>query len=233
MGGAQRYPSWLIAKRWVSLRATHPTNPIHAGPSVVRGNHGPEFGQVKQIDPDDFRIYCILGWLGIETDDFDAARLAFEKEVSLQPRDSTAICALANFHFYAGEPERTIELANRAMTMGDAGKYNSDWYVRYLLGCAHFMLGDYDGAILWCKKSIAEHAICAAPRAYLALAYAKKGDDAKAAAAVAEMLKLPAGDQLDRQFECPKPIQTAAYRDWHKKHFLPTAKKVGLWEKGN
>lgn len=73
----------------------------------------------------------------------------------------------------------------------------------------------------------------APPRAYLDLAYSKKGDDASAAAAVSDMQKLPPGDHLDNLFERPKPNQPAAYRDWNEKHFLPTAKKVGLWEKGS
>ena len=188
---------------------------------------------VKQIDPDDFRIYAVLGWLALETADFDAARLAYEKMVSLDPRDSTAIISLANFHFYAGEPERTIELTRKAMLSPDVGKYSSDSFSQYLLCCSHFMLGDFDSAIASCKKSIAFHANWAPPRAYLALAYSKKGDDASAATAVAEMRKLPPGDHLDNIFERPKPNQPLAYRDWYEQHFLPTAKKVGLWEKAH
>jgi TolB-like protein/DNA-binding winged helix-turn-helix (wHTH) protein len=186
---------------------------------------------VKKIDPDDFRIYTILGWLEIEADNFEAARPAFEKVVALDPKDSTGILTLANFHFYAGEPERTIEFVNRAMSIPGAGKFGSENFSHYLLCCAHFMLGEWEKSIAECKKSIAVHEVFAPSRAYLALAYSKNGDDVRAAEAVAAMRKLPAAEQLDPLFEVPKPVQTAAYRKWYETSFKPTAERVGLWGK--
>ena len=65
------------------------------------------------------------------------------------------------------------------------------------MGCAYFMLGDNDAAIEWRLKSLEKNpGLCATHTPYLAMAYALKGEDAKARAAAAEARRLDPNMEL-------------------------------------
>ena len=90
------------------------------------------------------------------------------------------------------------------------------------------MLGDVDAAIRLCLQSLDGNPKNVNARAYLAMAYSVKGDDAKAIAAVAELQKLPIGERPTDEYERPQPSFPAAYKEWYEKKFLPVARKVGV-----
>ena len=86
-----------------------------------------------------------------------------------------------------GEPRRTIELLTQAINLDPKHAYEYDflsWVGRIS------MLGDNDAAIEWFLKSLEKIRGSRQPYAFLAMAYALKGEAAKARAAAAEVRRL-------------------------------------------
>ena len=183
--------------------------------------------KVNELDPNIPNIYFVLGSYALRVDDFGGARRAWETYFSLMPKSGYAYNNLAYSYLTGGEPKRAIELLTQAINLQPGGPGASQMSN---LCQAHFMLGDNDGAIEWCLKSLAKNPDLARTHAFLAMAYSLKGDDAKARAAVAALRKLPPGHGLTDEFMRPKSSQPAAYKEWYEKKFLPMALKVGLWE---
>jgi len=61
------------------------------------------------------------------------------------------------------------------------------------------------------------------------MAYALKGDDAKARIAVAELRQIDPTFRLP-DLDKPMPSRPAAYKDWFAKVYLPAWRKAGLPE---
>ena len=97
------------------------------------------------------------------------------------------------------------------------------------MGRAHFMLGDNDGAIEWCLKSLEINPAFPYTHAYLAMAYALKGEDAKARAETAELHRFGPNIKLSA-FETPDSSYPAAYKEWFESKLVPAWRKAGLPE---
>jgi hypothetical protein len=61
------------------------------------------------------------------------------------------------------------------------------------------------------------------------MAYALKGDTAKARTTVAELLQINPNFKL-MEFRKPMSSSPAAYKEWFEKKYLPAARKAGLPE---
>jgi hypothetical protein len=95
----------------------------------------------------------------------------------------------------------------------------------------YFMLGDNDAAIEWCLKTLESNPIWpAGTYAWLAMAYAVKGEDAKARAAGAEVRRLDDPDTKLSEFDNPKTVSPAAYKEWYENVLVPAWRKAGLPE---
>jgi tetratricopeptide (TPR) repeat protein len=99
------------------------------------------------------------------------------------------------------------------------------------MGLAHLVLGDIDTAITWSLKASQVNPNNPGVWVRLAVAYAMKGESEKAAAAVAEVLKLNPKFKLS-DFGSFKPMSASppAYKEWYEKKFLPACRKAGLPE---
>ncbi len=183
--------------------------------------------KVKELDPKETGVYVVIGVYALAHDDFDGHRRAFETYLSLNPNAANAHNNLAVAYFYGGEPRRAIELSNQSIALDP--RTSIAQRISHLCR-AHFMLGDIDGTIRLCLQSLDSNPQNVNARAYLAMAYSVKGDDAKALAAIAELRKLPPGERPTEEFERPQPSFPTAYKEWYEKKFLPVARKVGLWE---
>jgi len=90
------------------------------------------------------------------------------------------------------------------------------------------MLGDNDAAIEWLLKSLEQNPAFAVAYAYLAMAYALKGDDGKACAAAAEVRRLDSHLKLSTLQ--PGSSQPAAYKTLYENKLAPAWRRAGLPE---
>ena len=100
------------------------------------------------------------------------------------------------------------------------------------MGLAYFMLGDNDAAIEWLQRSLDKNPQEGGGYAdlYLAMAYALKGDDAKARAAASEALRLDPNWKLSAFIDKPVSSSSLAYKSYYEKKFVPAWLKAGLPE---
>lgn len=184
--------------------------------------------KATEIDPDIPGIYSVVGGDAFWRGDIQEAQRAFETYVSLRPTDPSGYNNLAFVFFNAGEPKRAIELLNHAVALNPR---HHDQQLLFQMCRAYFMLGDNDATIVWCRKAL-EHA----PRwpaetyAYLAMAHATKGEDAKARDAAAEVRRLGPNTKLSTFKDAPQSFAVAAYRQLYESRLVPAWRKAGLPE---
>jgi adenylate cyclase len=143
--------------------------------------------KAKELDPDNPGVYMPIAVYAVDHGDLAGAQRANETALSLQPKNPLAYANLAEVFFLEGEPRRAIELRTQAINLDPKHVYEeflSD------IGESYFMLGDNNAAIEWFLKASAKNPASAWDSAYLAMAYALKGDDANARAAAAEVRRL-------------------------------------------
>jgi len=182
--------------------------------------------KVKELDPDNPIIYATIGIYAINHGDLVGARRAFETWLSLAPRKPAAYSALAGVFLNEGEPRRTIELVTQAISLDPKHAHEGDFLA---MAWAYFQLGDNDAAIEWALKSSEKNAGLSAPYNVLALAYALKGEDAKARAAAAESRRLDPSvtlSKLRKDFSSNPP----KYQEFLESKVVPAWRKAGLPE---
>jgi len=182
--------------------------------------------RAKEIDPDNPSIYIVLGSYAGAHGDFAGNRRAAERWLSLEPKNPIAYNFLASTILNNVEPKRAIELLTQAINLEPKHPYDS---ILITMGFAYFMLGDDDAAIEWYLKSLEGNPARTSAHALLAMAYALKGDDAKARIAVAELRQIDPTFRLP-DLDKPMPSRPAAYKDWFAKVYLPAWRKAGLPE---
>ena len=182
--------------------------------------------KAKELDPGNPEVYNAIGLYASDHGDFAEARRAFETWVSLEPKTPNAYNNLGNLLVRAGEPERGIEVLTQGINLNPKHPYD---LILFNMGRAYFMIGDNDAAIAWCLKSSEKNPTYPPPIAYRAMAYALKGEDAKARAAAAELRR------VDPSFTLPAWREVAAsnspaYREWFETKLVPAWRKAGLPE---
>ena len=182
--------------------------------------------KAKERDPDNPGIYLPISLYAQSHDDYAGYRRASESRLALEPKNPSSCNNLAIALIYGGEPERAIELLTQAINLDP--KHPAE-VVLLNMGRAYFMLGDNDTAIGWYLKSLETNPAYPTTYAYLAMAYALKGEEAKARAAVADLRRV---NPEFKYAELRKPQSTSpvAYKEYFEKKYLPAARKAGLPE---
>jgi tetratricopeptide (TPR) repeat protein len=98
------------------------------------------------------------------------------------------------------------------------------------LGVGHFYLGHDDLAIEWLEKAHAEDPKGLVTISNLAVAYAKKGNMAKAKSTAAELLRIAPNFTLSNEGLYPFPSSPEAYKKLWREVYMPAANKAGLPE---
>jgi len=111
-----------------------------------------------------------------------------ESRLLLDPKNVSPYNNLASSFIGSAEPKKAIEPLTKAISPDP--KHPTTDKVLLNMGIAYFMLGDNDAAINWCLKAAERNPTFPETYATLAKAYAFKGDDAKARAAVADLRRL-------------------------------------------
>jgi TolB-like protein/class 3 adenylate cyclase len=182
--------------------------------------------KARELDPDNPGTYTAIGYYARFHDDYTGYLRAAETRVALEPKSATAHNNLAASFLHGGEPKRAIEHLTQAIDLDPKRPVD----VTLLnMGRAYFMLGDNDAAIEWYQKSLAVNPTFPTTYAFLAMAYALKGDDAKARAAVADLRRVDPNFRLT-EVQKPQPSSPAAYKEFWARKLIPALRKAGLPE---
>jgi adenylate cyclase len=98
------------------------------------------------------------------------------------------------------------------------------------MGRAHFFLCQTDQAIMWLQKARASNPRLVRAHAFLALAYAQKGDQESARRSLTDLLRVGPQFRLSVGPDVPGPLSPLAYREYYDRILLPHARTTGLPE---
>ena len=137
-----------------------------------------------EFDPNLPEAYAELGYNIIRKRDFEAAKVAAERAIALNP--NFADYRVAQVLYSVGEPARAIEVAKTQMRLDPFHPH----FAPLMAGVAYYLLREYHEAHHWLREAAGRAPNHQYGHAFLAAAYAQLGqwDDARAEAA--EVLRL-------------------------------------------
>lgn len=183
--------------------------------------------KAKEIDASVADIYFALGVCAMVRGDDSESRRYLEHALSLDPMNPIRYNSLAVSHFNFGEPTRAVEILTQGIRL-DPRHVNERLLIN--MGRAQFMLGDDAAAISWLLKALDANPNRTVPHAYLAMAYARRGHDAKSREATATLLRLDPTFSFSNHFPMPDAGSPEAYRIFWGRRLLPAGRLAGLPE---
>ena len=181
--------------------------------------------RAKGLDPDNPELYMVIGTYALNHGDLAGARRAMETRLSLNPKNPWCYLTLAYIFCQEGEPRRAIDLLTQAIELDPR---NTLEFIFLVMGSAHLMLGDNDAAIEWLLKCSERNPSFVRTYPLLAMAFANKGEDAKARAAAAEVRRLD--PELKLTTFDDQRASSDVYKEWFENTFVPAWRKAGLPE---
>ena len=167
------------------------------------------------------QTWWALGYVYLMRKEFDQAEKAAAQAINVAPNYADGYGLLALINNNLGNPKTAITLINRGMRLNP---YYT-WDYPYNLGCAYYMLGDYDTAITELEKAQERNEYAIPIKLYLAASYAKAGrqDDAEW---VVEQLQILSPITTITHTEKTVPIVNSSLR----RTLLEDLRKAGLPE---
>lgn len=153
---------------------------------AVAARAGALADRAMAIDPNDplanNAVAVAARWAG----DYDRAKAANEKAISVTPDSALCLFAKADIAIGAGRPEDAIPVLERAIRLDPA------WSHQHLqfLGMAHFLRGNYETAALVFRERVMLAKDTDIGRAWLAASLGHLGDISEAREIWAELLKI-------------------------------------------
>jgi adenylate cyclase len=138
-----------------------------------------ELNKVLALDPDDPETHRMYGGVCLMRGEFDQAKFHVDKAVAINPNNSHILAASAYFYSHYGEPEKALELLDRAITLNP---HHPDWYWQSF-GFACWANQDYQAAIQHLVKATKQTDF---DHAYLAASHAALENQAAAIASSAK-----------------------------------------------
>ena len=173
------------------------------------------------LDPMRPGTYALLGTIQLVNGDHDAAVAFGEKAVALSPNGAEVAALLAFTLTYTGELERSIALLERAMRLSPS---YPDWY-RWTLGQAYRLASRYEDAVAAFTTRLDDNPEALTPRVELVMTYGEMGDEAKARAEAAQVLRINPEFSIQTWTQAPRYKDPAiTNRD------IETLRRVGLPE---
>ncbi len=180
--------------------------------------------QAKLLDPDFSVPYIGLALYAEAHGDYAAQLAAAKKVKELSPKDQRSANLMAHTLLMGGDAKQGLVAIHDAMGLDPRHPIDQ---VLFNTGWAYFMLGDYDASIAWYQKTIEANPTYIDAYGWIAMAYAMKGDDARAREFTAKLKQAdPKGSFVTRRR--PLSAGPAAYQDFYDKKYLPAAKKAGI-----
>lgn len=205
----QRDPNYAGA--WDGLAWTHLLAARFgwsSSPEAEIGNAIRHAETALRLDATRGRTHSLLGTIRLLMQDFDRAEELGEKAVELEPGDADAAALLAHSLTYMNEPERAIQLINRAMRQSP---YYPDWY-GWVLARANRLAGEHNAALVALAKVESTNAESVAPLVELVLIYGEMGQEAKAKGAAKHLLEI-VPDFSVRSYMMMPPYKDPGTRD--------------------
>lgn len=178
----------------------------------------------KQVDPDNAVVYATLALYAEAHDDYPAQLQAAEAFLSLAPKDPAAHNLLGHTLAFGGQWERARELLLKGIALDP--KHPID-QLAFNLGWVSFMMGDDDASIAYFKKVVENNPTFFDAHGWIAMAYARKGDMAKAKEAADALMKV----DPKRSFQTrrhPMASAPATYKKFYEEAYLPIGRKAGV-----
>jgi len=125
---------------------------------------------------------------------YEEAIPEYETAIAFNRNWVRAIAILGLCKFYTGSIEEMIPAQERAIRLSPRDPVIGHFYCR--IGIVHLLQSRTDEAILWLEKGRSANPVHPLPRAYLASAYALKGEIERAAAELAAARKLSGDDRF-------------------------------------
>lgn len=178
----------------------------------------------KLIDPDNALVYPTLAMYAEAHDDYPAQLQAAETYLSLAPKEPAAHNLLGHTLAFGGQWEKARELLLKGIALDP--KHPIDQFA-FNLGWVSFLLGDDDASIAYFKKVVENNSTFFDAHGWIAMAYARKGDMAKAKEAADALMKV----DPKRSFQTrrhPTPSAPPAYKQFYDEVYLPMGRKAGV-----
>jgi adenylate cyclase len=152
--------------------------------------------QAFALDPTIALSHMDDGFIRRAKGDHQGALDAFDRALQLDPNLALAYAQKANQLVLTGHPQEAPPLAMKAIRLSPRDPAISVFY--WVLGRAKFATKNYDEAIVWLRKSVAERPTVWFSRAHLVSAFALTGNATDAAAALNDFSNAVPGYTLAR-----------------------------------
>ena len=160
-----------------------------------------------------------LGFLLAMTKQYDMAIAEAEKAVAINPNSAMAHVMLGKTLCFAGRWEESIPPYKKAITLNPIPPN----LYSYSLGLSYGYTGHYAEAITWCEKAVREAPDSLYARIMMTVVYSFAGQDEKARAEAAEVLRIQPKFSL-KEFEGKLTYKRKEDRE----QFLDALRKAGL-----
>ncbi len=180
--------------------------------------------RAQAADPDNPRIYTILGLYASAHHDLPGRLRADLRRLELEPKNPHSYYQLGATYLQRAEPAKAIEMTRHGMNLSPGHIEDA---VLVNLGEMYFQMGQYGEAIDWLERAVQKNPGLAEPRAYLVLAHTLFGQTAQAQAVLTDLRRLDANYSLPEQ-DKPNNSSPPAYRDYWENTVLTTARRAGL-----
>jgi len=127
-----------------------------------------------------------------------------------------------------GQPEKAVPIVEQAVRLDPLGPQIT--FMQANIGKANLFLGRTDAAIDWLLKARRSNPGIARNLAFLATAYARKGDDAQAGAIAGNLRHIAPQYRLSESPDGPGPFSSEPYLRLYEEILLPAARKAGVPE---
>jgi adenylate cyclase len=139
--------TWLAIKTFISFGPTREgADPNALGDELV--------SRALALDPNYSRAHSLKAYiLGFQKGRLDEASAEFERALSLDPSNVSAVGGLGWDYLHRGQFEMSLEYFDKAIRLSPHDPYVSGWYQGE--AASHFGLKQYDQAIEWARRTIA------------------------------------------------------------------------------
>ena len=139
------------------------------------------------------KAHSLLGKIYLWKKQYDQAIAESKKTITLNPNNADGLAGLGEILCFAGRPKEAIAVLKKAIRLNPTPPV---WYF-HGLGHAYFLAGPYEKAVAALKRVINRNPNFWPARIYLAASYNETGQEDKARAEAAEILRMNPNFSLD------------------------------------
>ena len=138
-----------------------------------------------ELDPTPPFVHGTLGLLYLWRGEHDKAIAESETWIELDPNNADAYLQLANALSFSGEAEKALPLLNESMRLNP----NYSFITIFILGHVNYQLGKLDEAVTFLERSTTRNPDFAPGFIYLVAVYSELGEEDKARALAAKLIR--------------------------------------------